>query len=108
MLAGNTVGVQVPLSAPDKIQNFDILMAITLDLNSETQAELVALAYKSGLSLEDYLLAIIGSNVFLRPSKPLSSEERASVWRLTAKRFPDAPLLSDEAISRESMYADRG
>jgi hypothetical protein len=38
----------------------------------------------------------------------LTPEQRAAAWRETAKRFPDTPLLSDEAISRESMYPDRG
>jgi len=81
-------------------------MTVTLDLKPETQAGLVALAHKNGVSLEEYLLALVENTVVSQSSKPLTPEERASVWRETAKRFPNTPPLSDEAISRESMYAD--
>jgi hypothetical protein len=37
----------------------------------------------------------------------LSSEERAKEFLAWADSFPDRPLLSDEAVSRESMYPDR-
>jgi hypothetical protein len=31
-------------------------------------------------------------------------EQRAAAWIESAGRFAGAPLLSDEAVSRESMY----
>ena len=82
-------------------------MAITLNLKPEIEARLIALAHQSGVSMEDYLLAVLESNVS-HSRKMLSPEELASAWRKTAKRFPDTPLLSDGAVSRESMYADGG
>lgn len=36
----------------------------------------------------------------------LSPAERAKGWRETAERLPHTPPLSDEAISRESLYGD--
>lgn len=42
-------------------------------------------------------------------SSSLSVEERKKALRAWIDSFPtDTPLLSDEAISRESIYADRG
>jgi hypothetical protein len=38
----------------------------------------------------------------------MSRQEHAARWIESAKRFPHTPPLSDEAVSRESMYADRG
>jgi predicted RNA binding protein YcfA (HicA-like mRNA interferase family) len=38
----------------------------------------------------------------------LSTGERAAAWRQAAKGLPGTPLLSDEAIGRESIYGDRG
>lgn len=83
-------------------------MTVTLDLKPEIQAGLLTLAHESGMSLENFLLAMVEGTVQSRSSQALSPEERAAAWRNTAKRFPETPLLSDEAISRESMYADRG
>jgi hypothetical protein len=81
-------------------------MTVTLDLKPETQAGLLALAGASGMSLERYILAMVESTV--HPPSPLSPKERAAAWIESAKRFPETPPLSDDAISRESIYGDRG
>jgi hypothetical protein len=59
------------------------------------------------MSLEEYLLSVVEGALISRSANTLTPEERAAAWRETAKRFPDTPLLSDEATSRESMYPDR-
>ena len=81
-------------------------MTVTLNLRPETQAGLQALAHAAGKSLEEYLLSMVESTAFSTASGPQSPEERAAAWIEAAGRFPDTPLLSDEAVSRESMYAD--
>jgi hypothetical protein len=81
-------------------------VTVTIDLKPETQAGLLALADASGMSLQDYILAMVENTV--RPHSPMSPQERAAAWIDSAKRFPDTAPLSDEAISRESIYADRG
>ena len=81
-------------------------MTVTLDIKPETQVGLLALADASGKSLEEYILAMVESAV--HPHSPLSPAERAAAWIESAKRFPDTPPLSAEAISRESIYGDRG
>jgi hypothetical protein len=83
-------------------------MTITLDLKPEIEAGLLALAHESGMSPKEYIQAMVDGTVLSRTGTRLSPEERAAAWRESAKHFPDTPLLSDEAISRDSMYADRG
>jgi hypothetical protein len=83
-------------------------VTITLDLKPHTQVGLLALAEASGMSLEEYILAIVEGTLVSPVHKGLSPEERAAAWIETAKRLPETEPLSDEAISRESMYsADR-
>jgi hypothetical protein len=57
-------------------------------------------------ALEEAIQSIVpGRNV--RPS--LSPAERAAAFRLWAESHPHtAPVLSDDAISRETIYSDRG
>jgi hypothetical protein len=44
-----------------------------------------------------------------RPQKTLSKEECSKAFHAWIDSHPkDTPLLSDEAISRESIYGDRG
>jgi hypothetical protein len=81
-------------------------MTLTVDIKPETEAGLLVMAEARGMSLEQYVGEVIESSV--RPQSHMSPEERAAAWIESAKRFPATPLLSDEAISRESIYADRG
>lgn len=82
-------------------------MAVTLNLKPETQAGVRILADEQGVSVEDYLVGIVEGTMPAR-SKAVPPEQRAALWLESAKRFPNTPPLTDEAISRESMYADRG
>ena len=84
------------------------MMTVTLNLKPETQAGLVALAREKGVSVEEYLRAIVEDTLVPVGSMALTSEAKAGLWRQTTKRFPETPPLSDLAISRDSMYADRG
>jgi hypothetical protein len=38
----------------------------------------------------------------------MTPEERAAFWRDSAGGLPDTKPLSDEAMSRETIYAERG
>jgi hypothetical protein len=80
-------------------------MTVTIDLKPETEAGLVALADASGVSLEQFIQTMVENTI--HPRSSMTPEERSSAWIESAKRFPDTPPLSDEAISRESMYPDR-
>ena len=81
-------------------------MTLTIDIKPETQAGLLAMAEARGMSLEQYVEVVVESSV--HPQSRMSPKERAAAWIESAKRFPNTAPLSDEAISRESIYADRG
>jgi hypothetical protein len=83
-------------------------MTLTLDLSPEMEADLAALAARQGLSLPEYLRHLLEEQVPLRAGTALSPSERAAAWRASVKDLPHTPPLSDEAISRESLYDARG
>ena len=80
-------------------------MTVTLNLKPEIQAGLHALAEQKGVSIEEYLRSLVEDTVWPAPLKTPTPEARAALWRETAKDFPDTPPLSDDAVSRDSMYA---
>ena len=83
-------------------------MTIKIDLPPEIEAGLVALAAEQGLALTDYLQHLLEERVAVPKSATLSPAERARLWRESAKGMPHTPLLSDEAVRRESFYDARG
>lgn len=83
-------------------------MSVTLNLNPDVEKGLLALAQERGISLSDYLVEIAAREAARRPAKSNSTgEEKAREFLAWAESFPDTPPLSDEAISRASMYPDR-
>jgi len=83
-------------------------MTITIEVPPEVEASLVALAAEEGLSLSDYLRRLLREQALPRPAASLSPGERAGLWRESAKGLPHTPPLSDDAISRDSLYDTRG
>ena len=83
-------------------------MTVTLNLRPDTQAGLLSLAHKRGVSVEEYLRAMVEDTVLSGASRVLAPEDKVALWRQTARSFSHTPALSDEATSRDSMYADRG
>lgn len=81
-------------------------MTVTIDLGPEIEARLAALAAEQGVSLEQYVSRLIEGQVPGQP--PLSPAQRATFWRDAANGLPHTPPLSDDAISRESVYDARG
>jgi hypothetical protein len=74
-------------------------MTITIELPHEIEANLLAKAQAEGLPLPQYVTNFLRRHI-------LSPEERAAAWRESAKNLPPTPTLSDEAMSRESIYSD--
>ena len=87
-------------------------MGVTLELNQEVEVRLTAQAAAQGLAVEAYLEGIIeslaGPHVlhFQETSTPEEWARALVEWSESHGR--STPLLSDEAISRESIYARRG
>jgi hypothetical protein len=83
-------------------------LTVTLNLNPEVEKSLFALAQARGLSLSEYLQEIAVREAAHFPALAATSgEDRARAFLEWAESFPDTPPLSDDAISRASMYPDR-
>jgi len=82
-------------------------MTVTLELNPEVSEQLEAQAKASGLSVKDYLEKRVEELISASEPQPAKTpEERLRLWREFVSSHDDinAPPLSDEAISRESIY----
>ena len=86
-------------------------MTVTLNLTPEIEAGLLAQAQAEGLTLEQFLDRAVRS--LARPDTPaipqVSEEWTRSfdAW-VHSHNQDNLPILSDEAISREFIYRDRG
>ena len=85
-------------------------MTVTLNLPPEKEAAFKAQAQARGLSLEQWMLDVADQQVppvsiaHLQRTDP---EEWARQFRIWADSHdPNIQVLSDEAMSRESMYPD--
>jgi hypothetical protein len=83
-------------------------ISMKIDLPPETEVSLAARAAAEGISLPEYVARRLREEVTQDPANTLSPAERAAAWREAAKGLLRTPPLSDEAISRESMYSARG
>lgn len=83
-------------------------MTVTIDLRPDVEAGLTALAAEQGVSLAQYLRRVLEEKVRGPAAAALAPAERAALWRESVKDLPHTPPLSDEAISRESIYDSRG
>lgn len=82
-------------------------MSITLNLKPEIENGLVERARSRGLSIDAYLEYLLQNTHQMSSPTPLTGEERAKAIIEWAKSHRYTEPLSDEAISRESIYADR-
>jgi hypothetical protein len=80
-------------------------MIVTLELRPELEAGILAVARASGMTLEEYLLSVVEGTVL--PGSSLSPHERAAAFEAWSAGHRFTPPLSDEAVSRESMYESR-
>jgi predicted HicB family RNase H-like nuclease len=98
-------GAEASIGEPET-QTHSISMKI--DLLPETEASLAARAAAEGISLPEYVARRLREEVTQDVANTLAPAERAAAWREAAKGLPRTPPLSDEAISRESIYSARG
>lgn len=85
-------------------------MTVTLELKPEVEEQLEAQAKDAGLSVKDYLEKRVAEMISVPEPQPAQTpEERVRLWEEFLKSHADitAPPLSDEAISRESIYRER-
>jgi len=86
-------------------------MTVTLELKPEVEERIVAEAKARGLSVENYILNVLekettnGEASFALTATPEEWETAFLEWVHTER--PAHMPLSDEAISRESIYRER-
>jgi len=82
---------------------------MTVTLKPDLEEELTARAKAEGLSTEEFVNRVLERLVAQeKPAAELSAEERARIldeW--IANHSVGGPLLSDYAVSRESIYKER-
>ena len=86
-------------------------MTLTLELSPEQEAALKAQAHSRGMSIEQFLLDLTeqltppASIAHLQKTDPKEWARQFRAW--AESHDPNTPVLSDEAMSRESIYPDR-
>ena len=83
-------------------------MTVTIELPPDIAANWAVQARAHGLDLTQYLEQLLKEQAPNRAVQQRSPVECANAWRDFSLGLPDTPPLSDEAISRESIYGDRG
>ena len=83
-------------------------MAVTLELPPEIETQLEAQASARGLSLADYLRRIVEmqaeGHAARVPKTHMTDDEWERGFEALIDSFPQQPVLSDQAISRDSIY----
>jgi hypothetical protein len=81
-----------------------------LEIDPEVASKIQARARERGVSVDVYLRELIGQKgTESERSNGLSSRERVALLRQWASgHSSNTPLLSDDAMSRENIYAERG
>ena len=86
-------------------------MNVTIELSEEKAAALKAQADAQGLTIERWLEQIAEQHVqpvsiaHLQKTNPKEWARQFDAW--VDSHNPNTPVLSDEAMSRESIYPDR-
>ena len=82
-------------------------MTVTIEFSPHVETGLLALAKAQALTLPQSVQYLLRMQVSIETSK-LSLAERAAVWRDSVRDISLTSPLSDSAISRDSIYGDRG
>ncbi|HXG64373.1 MAG TPA: hypothetical protein VNO70_04650 [Blastocatellia bacterium] len=83
-------------------------MVTQIEVQQETAERLAAQAQARGLSVDVYLRTLLDSALATsEPRTVMTPQEKARRWQEWVNSLrTDTPILSDEAISRESIYDD--
>jgi len=81
-------------------------MTVTLDLSPEVEARLLAESSAQGLPVSEVIKAYLSGHLPTVPRRnPTSAEIRKLLSEAAALIPAGVPPLSDEALSRESIYS---
>ncbi len=82
-------------------------MTVTIELKPEIEIRIAEQAAAQGVTVKEYIQSFLES--IITASKPATAQERVQRFKHWLKNHTRsaAPPLSDEAISRESIYTER-
>ena len=83
-------------------------MSVTIDLPPDAEARLAAQAAELGVPLTQHLRRLLEEHAATSKPTRKTPAERAKHWRESVAGLPETKPLSDKAMSRESMYGERG
>jgi hypothetical protein len=83
-------------------RSLERIMTLTIDLKPEVEASLATQAKAQGVPLAEYVRSLLEQ--FACSVRPMTPEQRATALHQWGKGFPEVAPLSDEAVSRESIY----
>ncbi len=79
-------------------------MTLSIQLKPEVEAILAAQARAKGVSVAEFVESLLEQ--FTPSGQQMTPEQRVDALHKWAKGFPQgAPPLTDEAVSRESLYS---
>jgi|GEM_PF-1107329 hypothetical protein len=81
-------------------------MSVTIDLPPEIEESLKAQAEARGMPLADHLRQVLEAHAGASKTRRKALEDRIKSWR-DVSELPETKPLSDEAVSRESIYNER-
>lgn len=81
-------------------------MTVKLELNPEVEAGLLAQAQARGLSLEAYVEQVLQERSVATAPVIKGTTEKAQAFVAFARNHRPTPLLSDDAVRRESLVRD--
>ena len=86
-------------------------MAVTLELKPEVEERIKRKGAEKGLTVEAFIKTVIDAVVNHQSEKSFQETATVEEWERALtdfiNNFPQHPVLSDEAISRESIYRER-
>ena len=86
-------------------------MTVTLELKPEVEERIKQRAAEKGLSVQAFIETVIDADVDRQSDKSFHETATVDEWQKALddliRDFPQHPVLSDEAISRESIYRER-
>lgn len=83
-------------------------MIVTLDLPPDVEQAYLAEAQARGLPLEAVVREVLLASHTPLSSGEMSPEEWVREFKTWTRSHSDLPVLSDDAIGRESIYRGRG
>lgn len=79
-------------------------VTVSLELKPDVEAGLAALARAKGLPLDLYLRSLLEQYAARASGAEATPQQKAAAFEQWVESFPETPVLSEEAMSRDAIY----